>query len=46
MLLEIETERLAAEVRWEDSEGTGEKFPHVYGAVDVSAVISVHALST
>ncbi len=46
VLLEIDSTRLAAELRWEDSESTGELFPHLYGPVEVGAVIAVHALRT
>lgn len=46
VLLEIDSALLAAELRWEDSEATGELFPHVYGPVEAGAVIAVHALRT
>ena len=46
VLLGIELERFPAEVRWENLEGGSELFPHLYGPVPVSAVISAQALST
>ncbi|MFE6854993.1 DUF952 domain-containing protein [Streptomyces sp. NPDC057674] len=39
LVLVIDEERLAGEVRWEDSGGT--LFPHVYGPVERDAVASV-----
>ena len=46
VLLELDLGRVPAEVRWENLEGGREPFPHVYGPVPVSAVISVQTLST
>ncbi len=40
-LLEIDPERLSAELVWEDTSGAGEKFPHIYGPIEVEAVVSV-----
>jgi uncharacterized protein (DUF952 family) len=40
VLLRIETARLSALVVWEDGEGSGEDFPHIYGAIEVAAVVS------
>ncbi|MFJ5140414.1 DUF952 domain-containing protein [Streptomyces sp. NPDC088707] len=39
LVLVIDEERLAGEVRWEGSGGT--LFPHVYGPVERDAVVSV-----
>lgn len=39
-LLCIVTERLAAELRYEPAEA-GEMFPHIYGPLDVDAVVDV-----
>lgn len=39
-LLEIDPERLSAELVWEDTSGAGEKFPHIYGPIEVEAVVS------
>jgi len=41
VLLCIEPARLAAELRYEDCYQSGMEFPHVYGAVQVSAVVDV-----
>lgn len=46
MLLEIDLDRVPAEVRWENLEGGSELFPHLYGPLPAAAVISVQALST
>jgi uncharacterized protein (DUF952 family) len=40
VLLEIESERLAAPVRFERVDG--EDFPHLYGPLPVEAVVAVH----
>jgi uncharacterized protein (DUF952 family) len=39
VLLWIEVHKLKAEVRWEQSDG--EVFPHLYGPVNLGAVVSV-----
>jgi len=39
VLLHITVDKLQAEVRWEGSEG--EKFPHIYGPIDLDAVVDV-----
>ena len=44
LLLVIDPNRLAAEVRTEPVPGLDETFPHVYGPVDLDAVIEVRAL--
>ena len=41
LLLEIDPNLLATEVKYEDSKGTGELFPHIYGALNLEAVIKV-----
>ncbi len=41
VLLEIDEERLTAPLRWEVGDpSTGERFPHVYGVLNVDAVVS------
>jgi uncharacterized protein (DUF952 family) len=45
VVLGIDPELLRWDVRWEQTDG-GEVFPHVYGPIPASAVISVHSLST
>ena len=39
LVLHIDTERLAAELRWEAADG--DEFPHIYGPLNLSAVDSV-----
>lgn len=41
VLLCIDTEKLEAEVRWEDGDNCGRNYPHVYGPVNVDAVLMV-----
>ena len=40
VLLTIDTDLLTSLVVWEDTSGAGEDFPHIYGAVNVSAVVA------
>jgi uncharacterized protein (DUF952 family) len=44
VVLRIEVERLRAPVRYERPEGAHESFPHVYGPVNVDAVVAVAPL--
>jgi uncharacterized protein (DUF952 family) len=44
LLLRIDPSRLDAEVRYENLEGGTDLFPHVYGAIPVSAVVDVTPL--
>ena len=48
LVLAVDVERLAAEVRFEevgppdgDTDSSSEQFPHVYGPIDVDAVVAV-----
>jgi uncharacterized protein (DUF952 family) len=41
LLLEVDPARLRAEVRLEVPPGAAEAFPHVYGPLDVGAVVAV-----
>src|SRR5215212_4327082 len=43
VLLEIDTRRVEAEIRYENCEGGQEEFPHVYGALNPDAVVRVLA---
>jgi uncharacterized protein (DUF952 family) len=43
LLLEIETDRLTSPWRSEQPEGADQAYPHVYGPVDLDAVVAVHA---
>jgi uncharacterized protein (DUF952 family) len=42
-LLHVDADRLGARLKWEPSRG-GALFPHLYGALDVAAVIRVDLL--
>ncbi|MEP6920316.1 MAG: DUF952 domain-containing protein [bacterium] len=39
VLLSIETERVAAAIRYENLEGGEQLFPHIYGALNLDAVL-------
>ena len=41
LVLDIDTERLSSEVKREISTRSGEMYPHVYGKIDLDAVVSV-----
>jgi uncharacterized protein (DUF952 family) len=41
LLLTIATEKVAGEIRYEDLLGEGKLFPHLYGPLDLSAVVAV-----
>ncbi len=41
ILLLIETELLDAPVKWEDLEGCGRKYPHIYGPIRAEAIRQV-----
>jgi glutathione S-transferase len=44
VVLRIAIERLNAEVRYEDLEGGNELFPHVYGPLNLDAVVGIMLL--
>ncbi len=41
VLLSIDTDGVAPEIRYENSEGDGELFPHIYGELNTDAVEQV-----
>lgn len=41
VVLEVEGDDLGPELKWEPSRG-GDLFPHLYGPLDVGAVLAVH----
>jgi uncharacterized protein (DUF952 family) len=42
VLLVIDPDLIGPEVRYEAGGGSGERFPHIYGPLNVDAVIAVH----
>src|SRR4051812_49009569 len=42
VLLSIDTDKVTAEIRYENLEGGIDLFPHVYGAIPVAAIAGVH----
>ena len=46
VLLDVDSLIVASRLRWENTEGGEELFPHLYGTLDPSVVISVQTLST
>jgi len=41
VLLCIDTDRLEAEIRWEDGDNCGRSYPHIYGLINLDAVTAV-----
>ena len=41
LVLDVDTEKLTSEVKREISARSGEMYPHVYGKIDLDAVVSV-----
>ncbi|HHW22420.1 MAG TPA: DUF952 domain-containing protein [Clostridiaceae bacterium] len=41
VLLCIDTDKLEPEVRWEDGDDCGRSYPHVYGLINLDAIIKV-----
>ena len=41
VLLYIDTDKVAAEIRYENLEGGRELFPHIYGEINTGAVVEV-----
>ena len=41
MLLCIDTDKVTAEIRYENLEGGRELFPHIYGEINTDAVVQV-----
>ena len=42
VLLEIDTEFVGPEITWENLEGGANLFPHIYGPLNLDAVVAVH----
>jgi uncharacterized protein (DUF952 family) len=45
LVLRIDPQAVAAEIRWEDLTGSGVAYPHIYGPLDVTAVQTVRPFS-
>lgn len=45
VVLTIDPARLSSKVVWEDLYGSGVEFPHIYGPVDLSAVVDAAPLA-
>ena len=43
VLLEIDTDRVGAEIKYENCEGGQENFPHIYGPLNPASVVRVMA---
>ncbi len=41
VLLEIDTDQVSPEIRYENCEDGQEVFPHIYGALDIASVVQV-----
>jgi uncharacterized protein (DUF952 family) len=41
ILLLLDEEKIESEVRWEDPENLGRAYPHIYGPLNLSAVVGV-----
>lgn len=41
VLLAVNTDRVKADIVYEDSAGEGQKFPHIYGELNIDAVAQV-----
>jgi len=44
VLLELDENRVQAEIVWEDLYNLNHKYPHIYGPLNLDAVIGVHDL--
>lgn len=44
MVLFIDTEKLQSEIKWEHSSSLNQDFPHIYGEINMDAVIKIEKL--
>ena len=44
VVIELDPDTIGAEIRVEDSTGSGSAYPHVYGPIPRRAAVSVHAI--
>lgn len=46
VLVTVRTDRLNSPLVWEDTTGSGERFPHLYGPLPLAAVVAVAPFET
>ncbi|MGH3186077.1 MAG: DUF952 domain-containing protein [Streptosporangiaceae bacterium] len=46
LVLVIDTDRVGAEIRWEDVSGSDVPFPHIYGPLNTDAVVETRPLDS
>ena len=44
LLLEVDVEQLTAPLKWERATDVGEEFPHIYGPLNLDAVVGTQTL--
>jgi len=44
LTLELEIARLGSELKWERATDVGDEFPHIYGPLNIDAVVGTRAL--
>lgn len=44
IILEIDTDRMVSEIKWEEWNKSGNYYPHVYGAIERKAIINVYRI--
>lgn len=40
-LIIIDTEKISSELKWEDEDGIDRYYPHVYGFIDMNAIVDI-----
>lgn len=46
VVLSIDIDRLTSDLKYDDVPGTGQQFPHIYGPLNIDAVVAVVPLAT
>lgn len=41
VLLCIDTEKVTAEIKWEDHDNCGREYPHIYGELNLNSVVQI-----
>jgi uncharacterized protein (DUF952 family) len=44
MLLHLDVSKISAPIKWETSSRSGERYPHIYGELNLDAVIKVEKI--